>query len=198
MVEDEETLRRIFDTATDAIFIKDLKSRYLKVNQGVRAMFNLRQAEMAGKTDRDIFQNAAAEDNVKEDAGVIRTGKSVFATKAGTLLGMDYYLNVVKTPLKDANGATIGLLGIARDITELKKTQEELVRVTALEAVSKVARPAAHDFNNILSAINGYATLIMETLKAGNPIKPEIAQILNAVKRAAAITRRLQTYGSKT
>lgn len=197
VVEDEETLRRIFDTATDAIFIKDLKGRYLKVNKACAAMFNLRQAELAGKTDRDILPKDMAEDNIREDAGVIRTGKAVLVNKETALLGKKYHLNVIITPLKDANGATIGLLGVARDITELKKAQEALVRAKALEAVSKVARPAAHDFNNILSAINGYATLIMETLKAGNPVKPEIAQILNAVKRAAAVTRRLQTYGSK-
>ncbi|HOW90199.1 MAG TPA: PAS domain-containing protein, partial [Elusimicrobiales bacterium] len=110
--------------------------------------------------------------------------------------GDDRFLYASKTPLRDANGTIIGILGIAKDITQLKKLEAELIQAKALEAVGNVARPAAHDFNNILAAINGYAVLIMETLKAGNPVKPEIAQILKAVKRASAITDRLQTYAA--
>ena len=196
--KNEETLRRIFDTATDVIFIKDLQGRYIKGNKASAATFHLRPEDLVGKTDRDLMPASYAAEAFKEDQEVLRTGKAACVSKTLTVLGRTYYLNIIKTPLKDANGTVTGLLGISRDITELKKLEEELVRAKALEAVSKVARPAAHDFNNILSAINGYATLIMETLKAGNPVKPEIAQILNAVKRAAAITRRLQTYGSKT
>ncbi|HBW23074.1 MAG: hypothetical protein A2X28_04590 [Elusimicrobia bacterium GWA2_56_46] len=196
VVEDRETLRMIFDTATDAIFIKDQEGRYLKTNKACAAMFGLSPQQLAGKTDFDVFPKKTAETAREEDRETMSTGKSMFTNKEIELAGQRRVLYEAKTPLKDANGAVTGVLGIARDITELKKLEAELVRTKAVEAVNRVARPAAHDFNNILAAINGYAVLIMETLKTGNPVKPEIAQIMNAVKRAAAITERLQTYAA--
>jgi len=194
--ESEETLSRIFDTATDIIFIKDLNGRYIKLNRAGDKLFGRKRGELDGKTDFNVFSRGAAEESVKEDSEIIRSGKTLFLNTERNIAGMDYHFNIVKTPLKDAAGKTIGILGIVRDITELKKIEAELIRVKAMEAVKQVARPAAHDFNNVLAAINGYATLIMET--PGNPVKPEIMQILKAVKRASDITARLQTYGSGT
>ncbi|MDA8243711.1 MAG: hypothetical protein M0025_06275, partial [Elusimicrobia bacterium] len=64
----------------------------------------------------------------------------------------------------------------------------------AAEAVSSVARPMAHDFNNALAAINGYATLIDEDLPDSSPIKKEISRVIEAVQRAAELTSRFQDF----
>jgi nitrogen-specific signal transduction histidine kinase len=104
------------------------------------------------------------------------------------------HVNIVKTPLRNMNGETIGLLGIARDISELKKMEAELAAARAAEALSSVARPVAHDFNNALAAINGYATLIDDDLAETSPIKKEISLIIQAVKRAAELTSRFQDF----
>jgi PAS domain S-box-containing protein len=197
--QNEETLRKIFDTATDAIFIKSAGSVYVKVNNFCAGLFGLTPRQMEGKSDFDIMPGELAQKLRDQDLAVIKNGGSRVAdSKIKTAKGETRTFNSVKTPLYDSRGRVTGLLGIARDVTEFKKLQNRLLETLAMDAVTRVARPAAHDFNNILSAINGYATLIMETLKTGNPVKPEIEQILNAVKRAAAITERLQTYGSGT
>ena len=52
----------------------------------------------------------------------------------------------------------------------------------------------AHDFNNALAAINGYATMIDDELTAANPLKREISQIIKAVTRAAELTSKLQDF----
>jgi PAS domain S-box-containing protein len=196
LVKNEETLRQIFDTATDAIFIKDMRGRYTRVNKACATVLGLPLQKMLGKTDFNIFPKEIAKAIKASDQQVIRTGNTVYTDIA--FPGVHRCLHAAKTPLKDGNGAVIGILGIARDITELKRLQAELIKAKAVEAVTSVARPAAHDFNNILAAINGYAVLVMETLRSDNPVKPEIAQILKAVKRASAITSQLQSYGSKT
>jgi PAS domain S-box-containing protein len=194
--KNEEALRMIFDTATDAIYIKDLKGRYIRVNKACAALFHTQPARMIGRNDYDLFPRELADLLRDEDAQMIKTGRSVATHKEVPTDEGVKFVHTAKTLLKDGNGAAIGVLGVARDITELKKMEAELIRAKALEAVSRVAHPAAHDFNNILAAINGYAVLIMETLKTGNPVKSEMSQIMSAVKRAAAITARLQTCGA--
>jgi len=96
--------------------------------------------------------------------------------------------------MKDPAGRIIGLLGIIRDITKLRKMESELALARAFESVGRETRPMAHDFNNALAAINGYATLIDEDLGPGNPIKQEIAMIIKGVWRASKIIARLQKY----
>ena len=195
----EETLRKIFDTAKDAIFVKDLNGVYVKANKYCAGLFGLTPERMEGKSDFDLLPRKSAQELYDQDQAVIKTGDSVTTdNEILTVNGGIRVFNSVKVPLFNAGGGVTGVLGVSRDMTEFKKLQNQLNEAKAMEAVAKVARPAAHDFNNILAAINGYATLIMETLKAGNPAKPEIEQILNAVKRAADITDRLQTYGSGT
>ncbi|PJA12215.1 MAG: hybrid sensor histidine kinase/response regulator, partial [Elusimicrobia bacterium CG_4_10_14_0_2_um_filter_56_8] len=104
------------------------------------------------------------------------------------------YFNTIKTPIRNLQGKITGVLGISRDITSLKKMETELALTRAAEAVGKVARPIAHDFNNALAAINGYATLIDEDLAASSPIKTEISRIIEAGKRAAELTSKFQDF----
>jgi len=199
LIESEETLRKIFDTAKDAIFIKDLNGVYIKANKYCAGVFGLTPEQIEGKSDFDLMPRELAQKLYDCDQTLVKTGGSVTEDNdIPTVSDGVRVFNSVKTALYDADGRVTGLLGVSRDMTELKKLQTQLIEVKAMEAASRITRPAAHDFNNILGAINGYATIIMETLKAGNPVKPEIEQILNAVKRAAAITDRLQTYGSET
>jgi PAS domain S-box-containing protein len=198
LIKNEETLRRIFETATDAIFVKDLKGRYLQANKACSQILRMPAERILGKTDFQIFPKKIAESIRTTDRQVIRTGNTIFTNENILGPGRRRAMYASKTPLRDANGAIMGVLGIAKDITELKRLEEELIRVKALEAVNKVASPAAHDLNNVLAAINGYTLLIMENLRADSPIRTEITQILNAVIRASAITDRLQTYGAGT
>ncbi|MCX5784820.1 MAG: PAS domain S-box protein [Elusimicrobia bacterium] len=192
--ENEELMRRIFDTAKDIIFIKDIDGVYITANKACADIFLLTPEEMPGKTDADIFPPDIADKVFKEDAEVFRTGKTLVYNKEITMPSGKYYLNGIKTPLRNAHGEITGVLGVVRDITKIKKMESELALTRAREAVSRETRPIAHDFNNALAAINGYATLIDEDLDTKNPIKPEIAMIIKGVQRAAKITAKLQKY----
>jgi PAS domain S-box-containing protein len=192
--QSEALMRMVFDTAPDPIFIKDMNGMYVKVNKACADLMGVTPEEMIGRTDADYLGREAAENVFRTDSEVARTGKPMSLNNLHPFPTGSRYVNVIKTPLKSAAGETIGLLGIARDITELKRMETELAAERAAEAVSKVARPMAHDFNNALAAINGYATLIDDGLAGDNPIKTEIAQIIKAVERAAELMSRFQDF----
>ena len=192
--ENEATLRSIFDTSKDAIFIKDLGGRYTKLNNACADVFLLDPEAALGKTDAELFAPEVAREVAKDDQEVLSGGKTIVRTYDRTLPSGKYYFNTVKTPLRDAGGKITGVLGVARDITNIKKMESELATFRAAEAMSEVARPLAHDFNNALAVINGHATLIDEDLAAASPMKPGIGQILNAVKWAAELTSRFQYF----
>ncbi len=192
--ESEALMRMVFDNARDAIFIKDMNGMYVKANKACADLMNTTPEAMIGRSDSDYLGREAAEAVFRSDSEVVRSGRTLSLNNLHPFPAGSRYVNIVKTPLKNAAGETVGILGIARDISELKRMEAELATARAAEAVSKVARPMAHDFNNALAAINGYATLIDDGLTRDNPIKNEITQIIKAVGRAAELMNQFQDF----
>lgn len=192
--ENEVTFRNIFETSGDAIFIKDLIGRYIKVNKACAACFHLTPKAVLGKTDAEIFSPEAARSLTMADREVIRTGKTIDRTYDWVLPSGAHCFNTVRTPLRNAGGELIGVLGVARDITGIKKTEGELAGAKAEEAMKKAALPMAHDLNNALAVINGYATLMDEETAASSPLKSGIGHIMSAVKWAVELSSQFQTF----
>ncbi len=78
-----------------------------------------------------------------------------------------------------------------------EKLEKQLRHAQKLEAVGRLAGGVAHDFNNILSVINGYAELMLLSLEQDNPLKKKIEIIHGAGQRAARLTQQLVTFSRK-
>lgn len=91
-----------------------------------------------------------------------------------------------------------------RDITEQKRAEEEnrnlqdkLLQSQKMDAVGRLAGGVAHDFNNMLGVIIGYADLILARLETNDPIYPEMQEILGAAQRSAGLTQQLLAFSRK-
>jgi two-component system, cell cycle sensor histidine kinase and response regulator CckA len=80
---------------------------------------------------------------------------------------------------------------------EKEKLQSQLLQVQKMEAVGTLAGGVAHDFNNILTAISGYATLAMGNIDESNPAHRDLKQISLAAAKAAGVVRQLLLFSRK-
>ncbi len=87
--------------------------------------------------------------------------------------------------------------GTLVDITNLKRLEEELLQSQKMEAVGRLAGGVAHDFNNILGVITGYADLLARELRSDERQAKRAAQIQKAAERAASLTRQLLAFSRK-
>ncbi len=127
----EEQLKKfklMVDSAHDAIFFKDLESRYIIGNNKTLEAFGLTRKEVIGKNDLELMSDEKeAKKNIEDDQEVFNTGKIKKIVKhMKGADGNEYWFQAIKVPQFDNDGNVIGLVGIARDITEQKKIEKEL------------------------------------------------------------------------
>jgi PAS domain S-box-containing protein len=100
-------------------------------------------------------------------------------------------------PILGRAGEVVGVVGAASDLTEVKRLEQQLQQAQRMEAVGRLAGGVAHDFNNLLTGIRGYASLVMDELPAGDPLRADVEEIVKASERAAALTRQLLAFSRK-
>ena len=84
--------------------------------------------------------------------------------------------------------------GVAEDITEKRALEEQLRQALKMEAIGRLARGVAHDFNNVLAAIIGCSDLLALRLTPADPSFDEAQEIRKAAERGASLTRQLMAF----
>ncbi len=107
-------------------------------------------------------------------------------------------------PLRDGDGAIVGVIGVGFDVTERELAKEEKARLSAqlrqaqkMEAIGRLAGGVAHDFNNLLTCILGNLTLAENRLEDGSPLRRHLTVATAAAESAATLTRQLLAFGRK-
>lgn len=154
----EEMLRAIFETARDYVFVKDTDLRYTHANPAMAALFDRPVEEIVGATDDDLFDEATAR-RVRDVDDRVLAGSVEEDSSFSTINGVTHQFHSVKVPLKNDAGEVIGLCGIARDITALKRSEMvERVMASILHAAA-----SAHDLRALISRIHDLLDGLIDT-----------------------------------
>lgn len=128
LLESEERFKTFMNNSPVMAFIKDDEGRYIYVNEPLERTFNIKFADLQGKTDFTWMPEAAAEQVRENDIAVLATGKTTeLLETVPTADGCPHYWLVFKFPIKEVSGRSL-LGGVAIDITERKRIQESLER----------------------------------------------------------------------
>lgn len=156
-------LQCLMDMSADCIYFKDKESKFLHVSQSMLKHFGVtKQEDMRGKRDSDFFTSSHAKCTVREEQDIMKKNEPIVGKVEHEIWkdGRETWSLTNKAPLKDAQDKTIGTFGISKDITKLKKTEEELkkARDKALEATrlkSEFLANMSHEIRTPMNAIIG-------------------------------------------
>ncbi len=153
----EQRFRSVVDNSASPIYIKDLRGRYLDINNQFLQVFDQDRKKVVGHKDMEIFPEHLAEQMRADDRQVIATKK---AFSREQVVGNHTYLSV-KFPLFDVMGQLFALGGISTDITERKLTEIKLQEANA--AKSAFLANMSHEIRTPLNGVIGMTSLLMST-----------------------------------
>ena len=172
-----------------------------EVNDALARMYGLRPVEMQGRPATDFAPEYGA-----RGALVVRApNHQIIETETIDLdpQGQEVHLAESFTGIVE-QGQLIRIWGMQRNITarrlaeeERQRLQEQLQQSQKMEAIGRLAGGVAHDFNNLLTGIIGYAELLLEAVEPGDPLRPDLEEILKAGERAAELTSQLLAFSRK-
>ena len=173
--ERTQAINSILRYTPAVVYLKDKHGKYRLVNPRYEELFGIKNEEVQGKTDHEIFPGEVAEQFRSNDLLVLTQKRSRQVEEKVPLKdGLHTYLSV-KFPLYDEQGNVEGLCGISTDITELKKAQEQLRLLSGSIMNSQekeraaIARELHDELGQVLTALRMDAVWLSERLKGKEP-----------------------------
>ncbi len=196
----EAFLGQIVENIPAMLFVKEAgELRFLTLNRAGEALLGMPRTELVGKNDADFFPPEQAEFFTRKDREVL-AGRRPVVIPEESIESRDKgrrLLRTVKVPVYDDDGQPLYLLGFSNDITEQKQMEQQFLQAQKMETVGHLTGGVAHDFNNVLMAMQLNLEVVEERVQ-DDPEAAECVRVaLGAVQRGADLTGRLLAFSRR-
>ncbi len=195
----EVRFHSVWENSVDGMRLTDENGTIVAVNEAFCKLAGMTREELEGKpftvtyaegedlekklaVYRQRFKDRTVERRIERRL-TFRTGKTVELEGANSFV--------------ESRGQRTLLLGLFRDITDHKRLEDQLRHSQKMDAIGQLAGGVAHDFNNILTVIQGHAALLRGAGGVSGPLAGSAEQIAQAAERAAGLTRQLLTFSRR-
>lgn len=197
----ERQYRDLFDNAQDMVYTADMNMRLTSLNKSALSLLGYAESDLLGKRFYDLLipedaQRLEAEDRRCTPGDPRPVVEVVLLCHNGQRA-----IEVVSRWMM-AGDQPMGIHGIGRDIQARKdreaaaqRFREQLHQAEKLRALGEMAAGVAHNFNNLLTGVMGYAELMKMRNDVPDPVRANASKIVAAAQRCSAIVRRIQTFG---
>jgi two-component system cell cycle sensor histidine kinase/response regulator CckA len=192
-------LATIVESSDDAIIGKSLDGTITSWNKGAEHVYGYKDTEAVGK-HISILASPDRQNELSTLLARLRRGEHVqhHETVRRKKDGREIDISLAISPIKSAEGGIIGASTIARDITEQKSIQRQLLQAQKMESIGTLAGGIAHDFNNLLTVILGFSELLLIGKDERDPARADLQKINEAARNGAELVHRILAFSRKT
>jgi PAS domain S-box-containing protein len=189
-----EEWRATFDSITDLVSIHGEDFKITRVNMAFADVFGMHPKEIIGKICYELVHGT-------KEPCLNCPLKQTFETKKPCTVeffepNLGIHLEVAASPIFDEQGEVVGVVRVARDITERKRMEEQLIITDRLASIGQLASGVAHELNNPLTGVIGFSQLLLER-DVPEDIREDIDIVYREAQRAGAVVKNLLTFSRK-
>jgi len=155
LITTEDRYKNLLDQANDMIFLLDEKSRFIEMNGKFEEILGYNREEWIGRLMYDLISSNDRDEAIKYCWETLKGGTPRFDLRAIHAKGKIIYLALANSPVMDSNGSIIGIMGIARDISESKKIEE---------LQNKFVSHVSHELRTPLTAMREFVALLIDEI----------------------------------
>ena len=183
-----------FDSINDLVSIVDKDFRLVRVNEAFANTFDMKPEELIGKCCCTLVHGSDEPTPTCPYKVTTETNEPAIDEFFAPHLGV--HLEVSTSPIFNEAGKVTACVHIARDITERKKMQEQLIVTDRLASVGELASGVAHELNNPLTGVIGFSQLLLER-DVADDVKEDVKVIYREAQRTADVVKNLLTFARK-
>ena len=190
--QSEKQWQMTFDAIGDMVSIHDTEFQMIQMNRATTEFFEKEASELVGRKCYEIFCSSSS---TCENCPTLDLGKDLLPHTA-EIIHLDckktFFISV--SPIFGEDQNFIGVLHIAKDITDWKIMEDQLHQARKMEAIGTLAGGIAHDFNNILTPIIGYSELLRMKVEPEGMVKNGLDIILQSARRATELVQQILSF----
>jgi two-component system NtrC family sensor kinase len=195
----EERFRTILEDMENGYFELDLRGSYIFINDAMCKILGRSRDEIMARNFAGFLDplDSQIADNISKITNDVLTGGSIVFGLVSTVIkgdGSKRNIGFSASPIRSTAGDIIGARGICRDITDRMKMEQQLLVTSKLASIGELAAGVAHEINNPLTAIMGYAQLLVTDENMPATAREDLDKIFRQSQRAARIVQNLLTF----
>lgn len=186
MARQQQLLRTVLDSTPDWVTLQAEDTSFLAVNRAFADALGLRPESLVGRKEAEFLEPSEVHISAEKLARVFSSGRGAKEEVRLRRDGRTIWLHVIRVPVRGHDGKVNAVLKTARDVTEIKNYQAQLIQAQKMESLGKLAGGVAHEINTPLGIILGYAQLMKEDAE-DETMREELA----IVEKQAKVCRKI-------
>jgi PAS domain S-box-containing protein len=198
ILTEKSRLEALIHGVREGVAFVDAGDRVVLLNDAAQALLGVESVEAVGMP---VFATLPGLGGLVPMLEGFRAGEEEHCDSEIGFRGRD--LEITASPIR-TDGEYLGTALVFRDVTErrraeaaLRESQAQLAHSQKMETIGRLAGGVAHDFNNMLTVISGYAQVVLKGLKSDDPLRPDVEIIRQAAERTASLARQLLTFSRR-
>ena len=201
--EREQWLSTTLRSIADAVVTTDAAGLITFLNVVAETLSGWTQEQSCGRPYGEVFaiidettrqpKSSAVSSALAEGVTLSHANHTLLLARDGSERHIEYSV----APIRQDNSPVTGCVIVFSDVSARRQLEAELRQSQKMESIGKLAGSIAHDFNNAITAVMGYSSLILSRLPPGSTLHDDAGQILRAAEHSARLTRQLLAFSRK-